>query len=298
MQIERLFETVYILLNKKSVTAKELAEHFEISIRTVYRDIDALSMAGIPIYTNKGRGGGICLMDHYVLNKSLLSNEEQDHILSSLISIQHLANQDVDKVITKLASSFQRESIDWIDVDFTNWTATNDHKFSIIKEAIWNQHILTFTYSNLDGITSHRSVEPLKIIFKGQAWYLFAYCLNKQRPSFFKLNRMQSLELTSKHFERKDIIPEFSEFVNAEKKTVSLKIKIDASHSFLIYDEFISDQIQKDKNGNFLIETQLHDEEWLYSWLMSYGSALTVIAPEHVKLKLIDKIKDNLHNYE
>src|SRR5690554_6769585 len=120
MQINRLFEIVYILLHKKTVRAGELAEHFEVSIRTIYRDIDALCAAGVPIYTSKGRGGGISLVDRYVLNKSIFSEGEQNEILMSLQSLNVMKVPDIQPVLNKLSGIFNKQSMNWIDVDFSN----------------------------------------------------------------------------------------------------------------------------------------------------------------------------------
>jgi len=114
MQINRLFEIIYILLNKKSITAKELAEHFEVSVRTIYRDIDILSIAGIPIYTSQGKGGGISLLDDYVLDKSLLSEQEQKEILYALQSLTVANVPDTDKVLSKISNLFNKNKRNWI----------------------------------------------------------------------------------------------------------------------------------------------------------------------------------------
>lgn len=121
MQIQRMFEIVYILLQKRRVTAKELAEHFEVSTRTIYRDLDALSMAGIPLYTNKGHQGGIFLMEDYVLHRSMFSEEEQQKLMAALQSYHIADPQDVDSLLTKLSSTFSAKLTNWIDVDFVDW---------------------------------------------------------------------------------------------------------------------------------------------------------------------------------
>ena len=128
MQISRLFEIVYILMNKKNTTAKELSEHFEVSQRTIYRDIDTLSQAGIPIYTNKGKGGGIGLMEHFVLNKSVLSEQEQNDILSALQGFKVTSYSDTNQVLSKLNSLFGSKNTDWIEVDFSYWNSKEEDK--------------------------------------------------------------------------------------------------------------------------------------------------------------------------
>jgi len=128
MQINRLFEIVYILLDKKTITAKELSKHFEVSVRTIYRDVEALSISGIPIYTNKGKGGGISLIEDFVLNKSVLSEKEQNEILMSLQSINAMKFLDVEPVLKRLSTIFNKESDNWIDVDFSQWGSDDSEK--------------------------------------------------------------------------------------------------------------------------------------------------------------------------
>lgn len=121
MKINRLFEIVYLLMDKKSMTAKDLAAHFEVSVRTVLRDIDTLAVAGIPIYTTQGKGGGVRLMDGYVLSKSVLTDKEQTDILSALQSLHAVSVPDVEPVLGKLRALFNKNATSWIDIDFSPW---------------------------------------------------------------------------------------------------------------------------------------------------------------------------------
>ncbi|MBU3110021.1 helix-turn-helix transcriptional regulator [Clostridium lacusfryxellense] len=121
MQINRLFGIIYILLDRKVVTAKELAKHFEVSSRTIYRDVDTLSSAGIPIYATQGKNGGITLLENFVLNKSVLSENEQNEILVALQSLTATGYPSIDITLSKLSSLFKKGDNNWIEVDFTNW---------------------------------------------------------------------------------------------------------------------------------------------------------------------------------
>ncbi len=123
MQTHRLFEIIYLLLDKGQMTASELASHFEVSVRTIYRDIDRLSISGVPIYTNVGKNGGIALMDGYTLDKSILSDAEQNEILMALQSLKAVEYPDPDGLLTKLGTFFKKNQQSWIEVDFTGWAA-------------------------------------------------------------------------------------------------------------------------------------------------------------------------------
>ena len=165
MQTGRLFSILYLLMEHGNMTAKQLAERFEVSPRTIYRDIDLLSGAGIPIYASKGKGGGIQLLSHFVLDRSLLSSEEQDEILFALQSLR-AANMQGTQVLSRLHGLFQKRVTDWIDVDFSSWNGASAEReiFGILKTGILEQYVLEFSYSNTLGETARRCVEPMKFI--------------------------------------------------------------------------------------------------------------------------------------
>ena len=124
MKINRLFEIIYLLIEKESITAKELAEKFEVSTRTIYRDVEILSLAGIPIYMTKGRGGGISLLPNYILDKTVLTDKERENILSSLRAVQTVDIADSNskqEIIQKFRSLFGNSYVYWIEVDFSSW---------------------------------------------------------------------------------------------------------------------------------------------------------------------------------
>ncbi|MFR5683641.1 MAG: helix-turn-helix transcriptional regulator, partial [Clostridia bacterium] len=202
MQINRLFEIVYLLLKRKTITAKELANRFEVSTRTIYRDVEILSNAKIPIYTTKGKGGGISLLDDYVLNKSILSEEEQNQILFALQSMEKINNQSEKKILEKVSTIFNKSKTNWIEVDFSDWgtIGETENTFQLIKEAVLNRQVLEFIYYNSYGQENKRKVEPLQIYFKDKAWYLKAYCREKQDYILFKISRMKDIRILEESF--------------------------------------------------------------------------------------------------
>ncbi|MDR2903138.1 MAG: YafY family transcriptional regulator, partial [Clostridiales bacterium] len=196
MQINRLFEIVYILLNKKAVTAKELAERFAVSVRTVYRDVETLSSAGIPIYMSKGRGGGIRLMDGFVLNKSMLSESEQQEVLSALHGMNVFNVPEMDAVLDKLGAVFNKSAANWIDIDFSYWGSDSreKEKFHCLKNVILSKKKITFDYRAPGRQTEARKAEPLQIYFKEKSWYLKAYDAERKDYRTFKISRMKNIE--------------------------------------------------------------------------------------------------------
>lgn len=138
MQIHRLFGIVYLLQNRNTMTAKQMAEKFEVSVRTILRDIETLSSAGIPIYTSQGKGGDISILEHFVLDKATLSDEEQDYILFALQSVVPPSRTNHVPTLSKLRALFQKENIRWVEVDFSRWgNLSSDHeRFDLLKQAI------------------------------------------------------------------------------------------------------------------------------------------------------------------
>ena len=242
MQINRLFEIVYILLERKTITAKELAERFEVSTRTIYRDIEILSQAKIPVYANKGNGGGIGLLEDYVLDKSMLSEEEQNQILFALQSMEKISNQDEKNILEKMSSIFNKSKTNWIDVDFSDWgtNGEQDQTFNLIRNAILKHNVIEFVYYNSYGEEKKRQAEPLQIYFKDKSWYLKAYCRLKQDYRLFKISRMKDIKLLNKTFERE--LPQIKEN-KFDYKTIQLELEISKDMSYRVYDEFKREDI-------------------------------------------------------
>ena len=300
MQINRLFEIVYILLDKKTITAKELSERFEVSVRTIYRDVDTLSIAGIPIYTNKGKGGGISLMDDFVLNKSVLSEKEQNEILMSLQSLNAMKFLDVEPVLKRLSTIFNKESTKWIDVDFSKWGSDDSEKekFNTIKTAIISTKIINFDYFSSYGEKTLRTVEPLKLVFKGQDWYLYCFCRLKNEFRIFKITRIRNIKLLDETFKRdipSDIWGEGDK--SYKNKMVTLTLKIDERMAYRIYDEFHEENIVKNLDGSFNVTTSFPEGDWIYGYVMSYGDYAEVIEPKDIRKIIKRKFEQGLKKY-
>ncbi len=302
MQISRLFEIVYILMNKKNTTARELSERFEMSQRTIYRDIETLCQAGIPIYTTKGKGGGISLMENFILNKSVLSDQEQNEILSALSLFKVTTNEDNGQVLSKLGALFGNKRSDWIEVDFSNWNSTEEdkNKFSLLKDAIINYCVITFHYYNSNGERSLRSVEPYKLVFKSQAWYLFGYCRDRKDTRYFKVSRIRDLQKEEEHFQMSQ---RAYRSCSEPPATVSYKglpvlLRISPEMGFRVYDEFPQEAIKLNEDGSFDIRTTLGEGSWLIGYLMSFEDYLEVLEPQKLRDELIRKHNNILNRYQ
>ena len=221
MKNNRLFRLLYYVLSKRKVTASQLAEHFEVSIRTIYRDIDNLSSAGIPIYATQGKGGGIEISRDFILNQSLLSQEEKEQIMNVLQGLGTTSDLSDKNLLMKLSALFNMEMINWFEVDFQGWNSTHDTAlFQNLKLAILNKNLISFDYfSHLQETT--RIVKPIRLWFKGFNWYLYAFCLSRNDYRLFKLSRIKNLKTLKERYE--DSFEDFSlNEIKVPNNTISL----------------------------------------------------------------------------
>ncbi|MDE5780977.1 MAG: YafY family transcriptional regulator [Lachnospiraceae bacterium] len=290
MQESRLFKIVYHLLDKGQATAPELAEKFEVSVRTIYRDIDALSGAGIPIYAEAGRNGGIHLMNDFVLDKAVLSEEEKMEILTALQSINTTQNVSSSQTLQKLSAMFNLNSENWLEVDFSRWgnKGTDNEKFELLKSAIIHQKCVKITYASSYGEISERIVHPLKMAYKSMAWYLKAYCTQKQDYRIFKLTRIINIEVL------RDGFPQRS-FPVSEENSGQIYNKIVLCFSknvaYRVYDEFDKMQIQQKENGDLIVTVNMPEDEWLVGFLLSFGTEVEIIEPVYLKRVICENAK-------
>lgn len=298
--MNRLFEILYIILNKKTVTANELSKHFEVSERTIYRDIDTLCMAGIPIYTKKGKNGGISILDNYVLNRALISEEEKLQIISALMSIQEVEKGNSDATLKKISSIFDIDYPNWISIDFSDWSNQKQELFVQLKEAILKRNLLTFDYYDRLGNITTRTVEPLQLWFKSSTWYLRAYCRTKCDVRTFKVVRMQRVKCLEETFELRKL----SEFANTKTQSdpfqmdvPTVVLHIDASQAYRVYDSFDENEIVQNEDGSFTVTLNFNIDDWVYGMILSYGPYATVVYPEIVRNEIVRRLKNSLENY-
>ncbi len=281
---------MYYLLDKGHATAPELAEKFEVSVRTIYRDVDAISSAGIPIYVTTGRNGGIQFLDNYVLNKSFFSDSEKLKILSGLQSLSAVQYPEVDAVLNKLGAIFQIGLTDWIDVDFSRWgsVAENENRlFRQLKLSILENREITFDYHTSSGNSGKRNVYPYKLVYKDRAWYLYAFCVSRNENRLFRLSRIKNLILTEAHFERKADIQYHSVFPKPEKigDLIDLELEFTLDVGYRLFDTLDDATITKHEDG-YTVKLTLPENNWLYDFLMSFGNKVTIIRPKSIRQTL------------
>jgi len=291
MQINRLFEITYILLNKRTVTAKELAERFLVSTRTIYRDIDAISLAGIPVYTEKGKSGGISLLPDFVLDKSILSEREQNEILSALHSLSNIKTEETKQILNKLSSIFNKTAANWLEVDFSGWGFENDF-FNGFKTAITERRIAEFDYYNSYGEKFFRRVEPIQLWFKSMSWYLKGFCLTKQEMRLYKLSRIKNLAVTDSRFSVRDLDTASEDLFRDNRqgqKDVMLKLHIKPEMAYRVFDDFYESMVEKQPDGSFIVKVLWPEDNWLYGFILSFGEFAEVLEPEYIRKIIKDK---------
>lgn len=305
MQVSRLFEITYLLLEHGTLTARALSERFEVSVRTIYRDIDSLSAAGIPVYMSKGRNGGIRLLPDFVLDKTVLSQVEKEEILSALGSVtaaeQAAAGTGAaGSAMKKLGALFGSAASQWIEVDFSGWgwgSETRD-KFECIKDAVLRRRVLAFTYYGGSGEMTTRLAEPLKLVFRGQAWYVYAWCRSRCDFRFFKLSRMEDITVSDETHDRE--VPErvTQESAPAVPETVDVTFRADRALAFRIYDAYRNEDVRKEPDGSLVVRAKIPRGEWLMSYFLSYGAGIEILEPEELRREMQRHLEDMLGKYQ
>ncbi|MPN01204.1 hypothetical protein SDC9_148410 [bioreactor metagenome] len=220
-------------------------------------------------------------MEGYVLNKTLLSSSEQDKILMALENIQVTSNQ-VDDLILKLKSLFQKGGKDWIQVDLGGWGMDKEEtqKFDILREAILSKRYIKLNYYDAVSNLTERIVKPARLVFKGKSWYLQAYCELKQDYRTFKLFRIQKAIMLDEQFEENLVPPEIESDTFCALKEITFKA--DKGQRIRIYEEFHRDDIEEHEEY-MLVKTKLPVDQWLLGYILSFGGGIEVIEPKEVR---------------
>ena len=297
MKDNRLFRILYYILEKGKVTASELADKFEVSVRTIYRDIDSISSAGIPIYALQGKGGGIEIAEDFVLSKSLLSENEKQQIMSALQGLDNTRVQHENELLTKLSALFKMKNTSWIEVDFNNWQNNKlyEKTFNDIKSAIISKNIVSFTYFSSNEKETSRRVKPVRLLFKSQDWYLYAFCLLRNDFRYFKLSRIKNLETHTEKFD-----DNFEDVVLKKEmpyeNTVHIKVKFDRKVAFRVYDE-LNGEIIEDSDGNLYTEIEVPNDYNLYNYIFSFGDGAEVLEPKEIRMQIKEMINKMAEKY-
>lgn len=326
--INRLLGIIYILLKKGTVTAGELAERFEVSTRTIYRDVENLSMAGIPVYTSKGKNGGISLTEQFVLDRLMVSDEEQQWILAALASLQETGASEEGEILKKLRDFFKAEPVNWVSIDFSNWSGRDTELFEQIRESILGHRVMEFDYYGQYGEMTRRTVEPVQLLFKDYTWYVRAYCRKRSAMRMFKVRRMKRVRVLEEIFSPRTTEPEPGAESQAQEEKLSdmrmsqeneavteeaiagevttaatvdespeILIWIDGKEAYRVYDKFEEEEITRLPDGNFEVRVKYFLDDWVYGMILSFGPSARILKPERVRKEMALRIGEMMKLY-
>lgn len=268
------------------MTTSELARELEVSARTIRRDIESLSAAGVPVYMTRGKGGGVHLLPSYVLNKAVVTEEEQHEILSALSALRSTGASNNADAHERLARIFQQDAVEWLDIDFSFWGAPAEYKqaFTVIRDAIIGCHLLQFDYYDALGNSSSRTVEPARMDFKESNWYLRAYCLARNDWRTFKLFRIKwdTLRILPEQFERRSI-PHALDALPYKGKQERLVMRFSPNLESRVREEFAPESIEYGDDGSMTVTVETNLDQRTHYYLLSFGSSMEVLEPARIR---------------
>ena len=307
MKIDRLMGIVMILLQKERVSAQEFADRFEVSLRTIYRDIDAICSAGIPIAAIPGTGGGLEILPKYRIDHNFFSSSELSSILSGLFNVSGMIQKgDVENAVAKIKSLLPEKNAESIVVkasqiiiDPNPWYngARNLKILKEIQEALSKSKVISFEYLDHSGKMVRRKTEPYQLIYKGQHWYLYAFCLHKKDFRLFKLTRMNKLKVRDEIFQvRRGVRYEgtvlFSNPMDADVPLKTIKLRVHKSLmerllDFCAWDSFSPCPESPDE---FLVDFPFIENEFNYDLLLGFGPRCQCVEPVEIRTELKKRI--------
>lgn len=293
MKIDRLIGILTILLQNEKTTAPKLSERFEVSRRTILRDIDTLCQAGIPIVTTQGGDGGISIMEGYKINKSVLTTEELQNLIAALKSIDSISkNSNFENLIMKLApeNNAMVSFTDSVIIDLSSYYKDSiSEKIALIKQAIADSKTISFDYYYSKG-ESRRNIEPYFIEFKWNAWYVFGWCSLRKDFRRFKLNRLWDLYLTDDMFSPRPVPVDKSSGDDAFPDQYNMKILFDKSVRFRLIEDYGLNSYEETENG-LLFNISYTNKDYMFSWLLGFGDKAKLLEPENIRTEFTDITK-------
>lgn len=297
MKIDRLISIIMMLLDKKRMGANELAETFEVSKRTIYRDIDAINLAGIPVVSISGVGGGFEIMPEYKLDKNVFSSTDLSAILMGLTNVSNMIRgNELLNAITKVKSFIPPDKVKEIElkanqilIDFSPWLGNCNVQtyLEIIKSAINENKLLTFEYSDRHVSKSTRTVEPYQLVLKGNHWYFNGFCLMRNDYRLFRLTRITNLVINNQIFAPRNYQPPQLEFIGIwETMQTKIQIRIHESIMDNVLDYCTFDNFTPIEDESYLVDFPFVENDYFYNILLSFGDKCECLSPSHVRAEL------------
>lgn len=309
-KIERLIGIIFLLINREKMTAKELAEHFSVSVKTIYRDIETLSLANIPITSFAGINGGYGILKDYIVDKNTFSYKEIVSALSVLGSISSFFNDPGISVaaekITALIDKDKKDEIkklaDQLVFDLSAWGDSEPikRKINTIREAIQNRNLLAFNYTNRSGESLHRVIEPINLLFKERAWYMKGYCRVREDIRTFKLTRISNLHSLEEKYvpdESKYDMEKLHKNIIKDPEFIEVTMKISPEIRAALEDQIDAEKVYEE-NGELFAKIYYPDDEYLYNLILGFGNKVGVIEPSYVRDRILERARKIIEMYD
>jgi predicted DNA-binding transcriptional regulator YafY len=305
MKLDRLLAITMTLLNQTRVNATELAERFEVSLRTIYRDMDSINQAGIPIVSFPGSDGGYEIVSGYRLDKQILSLEDFSSICSALRGARSATdNSDIDGLLERIGALMpdKSKSTDTykLDLDFTP-TPNDKDKIAPLHQAIKEFHLVQFDYLDNKGAETNRTIEPMGLFLKGYVWYMYGYCLTRSDKRVFRLTRINQLMSLPRTFVRRnytlqDVERQFMSQANFAK--VSAVLHFSPAVKTRVRDEFGFDTIIVNSDGSLSVNAHYSSTERAIQNILSYSNNVTITEPPELIAELQRHVANMLLHYK
>lgn len=299
MKLERMMGILLTLMTCEQTSAPELARIYEVSTRTIYRDIESLCAAGVPIYMQPGKYGGIRLIPGFTLPRTILTNDEKNFLLNLLENFS--TRSDVATQLHKKVSAlFKQEKMpERLRVDLHKWEGfAHDQRFNHCQSAIDTCHILQFHYRRPDSELVERQIEPMMLLFRHGHWYLWGWCLLRSDYRIFRLSRMKNERILSKNFTRKE--QSFSQWESVQTLPYCTPISLLFSHQVesRVIDEFGENNFLRQEDGSLFVQIDWPVENWVHTTLLSYGPNVTIISPAWLREQVYQLALETTQAYE
>lgn len=300
MKLDRMIGILSILLQKEKVTAPYLAEKFEVSRRTINRDIEALCMAGIPLVTQQGKNGGISIMEDYKIDKTLLSMSDMQAILAGLRSLDSVSGtnryaQLMEKLSAGASSLMPGDAQLLIDLSTWNKEALTP-KIELLHGAILSARTVSFSYFAPNGET-HRTIEPYNLLFQWSSWYVWGWCAKRRDFRLFKLNRMTDLQVGAVFEKRSVPLPDLSR-TRVFPDVYQVKAKIEPQYRWRLMDEFGAECFTQQSDGSLLFSFGFADKESIVRWIVSFGDGAQLLEPAELREDVLTFAKEICRKYQ
>jgi predicted DNA-binding transcriptional regulator YafY len=299
MKIDRLIGIITYLLQSDKTTAPELAKRFEVSRRTILRDIDTLCRAGIPIQTTQGGDGGICIMPGYKLDKTVLTLDELESIITGLKGIDSISkNSNFENLMMKLSPDKNAvvSLADSIVIDLSShYKNSLSEKISLIKKAISDGKLITFDYYYNKGEMT-RIIEPYLVAFKWTSWYVFGYCTEREDFRLFKLNRLWNLQTTNESFSPRKIPQDKANLDGGFIDDKQMQIRFDKCVKYLLIDSY-GPCCFEETDDCLLLTLDYTNKDYIFSWILGFGDKAEILSPQEIREEFAELIKNTAKLY-